>query len=465
MVSELLRLSGLAQSQKMAQKEVPPEIFKDSSFLGALDMQPEEKALINNLYQKGFQESVFYRGKIDYILGHFNEEHIKSALRWFRSPAGRRAVQAERDFSSTIGDFQYLVAEISDNLPSKRRLVIADRIENARHKTQFDMSLRVAMLKVVDPLNERFQAASTENMINKVKKDLEDQIRTNNLLYTLYVYKKLKNADLISLANFYESPSGRWFNRVHFNGSLKGFNAINEQVGSRLKNILLSIDSGKEDLEMAKEVFPPGFRFLIAKRPPPTPPGEEDVRGPALAKKRDPFVPLVIVTEDEEDQEVTIAESDLDALPEIPFELYQRIKEMDPMLYQDLEFYAKLFNDKKDLELLSRDDYLNEVENYKELIEKANGMTLELIITPLQIDYSKLALAGFVWSGEDNMALVETSDEKGHSVKEGTLIGPKFGIVESVGEEKVVVLERVRDYLGNIISNTVDIEFPDTTEE
>ena len=88
MVSELLRLSGLAQSQKMAQKEVPPEIFKDSSFLGALDMQPEEKALINNLYQKGFQESVFYRGKFNYILGHFNGEHIKSVMKSFpsRSP-------------------------------------------------------------------------------------------------------------------------------------------------------------------------------------------------------------------------------------------------------------------------------------------------------------------------------------------------------------------------------------------
>jgi hypothetical protein len=343
MVSELMRLSGMGQSQKLANRDVPPEAFKDSSFLGTLDMQEEEKTLINSLYQKGYQNSLFYKGKSKYIFDHFNEIHIKTALRWFRSPAGRRAMLAEKQYASTIGDFQSLVAEISDNLPSKRRLVLADRIENARNKTNFDKNVRIAMLNTIDPLNERFQAASTRDMIKKVKKGLEDQIRTNNLLYTLYIYKKLKKDDLASLANFNESPSGRWFNRVHFNGSLFGLNSINEKVGKRLQDILLAIDTGKENLDMAKEVFPPGFRFLIAKRQPPVL-DEKDGAVSDLAKKRDPFVPLIVLEEDkvgEDDQDLTIV-GDLDVLQEIPFELYQKIKEMDPMLHQDLEFYAKL---------------------------------------------------------------------------------------------------------------------------
>jgi len=466
MVSELMRLSGTDQSQKLANRDVPPAAFNDSGFLGTLDMQEEEKSLINSLYQKGYQNSLFYRGKSKYILNHFSEIHIKTALKWFRSPAGRRTIQAEKRYASTIGDFQSLVAEISDNLPSKRRLILADRIENARHKTNFDKNVRIAMLNTIGPLNERFQAASTREMISKVKKGLEDQIRTNNLLYTLYVYKKLKNDDLSKLANFYESPAGRWFNRVHFNGSLSGLKVINEKVNNRLQNILLSIDSGKANLEMAKEVFPPGFRFLIAKRQPPILDEDGSVGGDGLAKKRDPFVPLVVVSLDEEpEQELIISGSDLDVLQEIPYGLYERIKEIDPMLYQDLEFYSKLFNNKKGLDALSRDDYMNEIDNYKNLIEKANALMLELIITPLQTDYSELVLSGFIWSAEENMALVETPDQKGHSVKEGTLIGPRFGVVESVDQEKVVVIERVRDYLGNIITKTVDMEFPEPTEE
>ena len=467
MVSELMRLSGMGQSQKLANRDVPPEVFKDSSFLGTLDMQEEEKTLINSLYQKGYQNSLFYKGKSKYILDHFNETHIKTALSWFRSPAGRRAMLAEKQYASTIGDFQSLVAEISDNLPSRRRLILADRIENARNKTNFDKNVRIAMLNTIDPLNERFQAASTREMISKVKKGLEDQIRTNNLLYTLYIYKKLKNDDLASLANFNESPAGRWFNRVHFSGSLYGLNSINEKVGKRLKDILLAIDSGKENLDMAKEVFPPGFRFLIAKRQPPVLDSDEAGGVGDLAKKRDPFVPLIVLEKDkpkEDEQDLTVV-GDLDVLQEIPFELYQKIKEMDPMLYQDLEFYAKLFNDKNDLNALSRDDYINEIDNYKNLIEKANSLALEIILTPLQTDYTKLVLSGFIWSAEDNMALIETPDSKGHSVMEGTVIGPKFGIVESVDQEKVVVIERVRDYLGNIITKTVDMEFPDPTEE
>jgi hypothetical protein len=143
MVSELMRLSGTGQSQKLANRDVPPGAFKDSSFLGTLDMQEEEKGLINNLYQKGYQSSLFYRGKSKYILDHFSETHIKTALSWFRSPSGRRVMQAEKQFASTIGDFQSLVAEISDNLPSKRRLILADRIENARNKTGFDKNVRI----------------------------------------------------------------------------------------------------------------------------------------------------------------------------------------------------------------------------------------------------------------------------------------------------------------------------------
>jgi Tfp pilus assembly protein PilP len=90
---------------------------------------------------------------------------------------------------------------------------------------------------------------------------------------------------------------------------------------------------------------------------------------------------------------------------------------------------------------------------------------LEIILTPLQTDYKELVLSGFIWSPEENMALIETLDSKGHSVMAGTVIGPKFGVVESVDQEKVVVIERVRDYLGNIITKTVDMEFPDPTEE
>ena len=470
MVSELMRVSGLGQTHAIAHREVPPEVFKDASFLGTLDMQSEEMVLINNLYQKGFDEGVFYRDKFSYILEHFDGEHIKAALAWFRSPQGRMVVKAEEEFTAAGGDFQSLVTEISGNLPSKARLLLADRIENARHKTQFDMEVRVAMLRVIDPLNERFQAAPTEEMVKKVKKDLEDLIRTNNLLYTLHVYNKIINLDLAKMASFYESPAGRWFNRVHLNGSLKGFNSINEKIGIRLANILLAIDSGKEDHEMAKEVFPPGFRFLIAKRRPPAPVGEDTGDSVILAKTRDPFVPLVIIPDDELENDgdqviTTFADGGADVLPEIPFELYRKLKDIDPMLYQDLEFYAKLFSDKKDLDALTRDDYANEVDNYKSLIEKANGLILDMIITPLQTDYKKLVLSGFVWAGEDNLAIITTPDQKGHSVKEGTIIGPKFGIVESVDQEKVVVIERVRDYLGNIITKTVDIEFPETAEE
>lgn len=466
LVKEIIRLSGIGKFQAMAQKHVPPEVFEDSSVLGTLEMPTEQIALISNLYTKGFQGSDFYNAKQNYIMNHYDNEAAKAALAWFRSPSGRRATQMEREYAQTIGNFQTLISEISANLPTKRRLAIIDRIEIARSKTGFDKKVRISMLRTVDPLGKRLQSPPTEALVEKVEKDLHDQIRTNNLLYFLYVYQKLKNEDLIGLANFYESAAGHWFNEVDLNGSLKGLDTTNANVKKQVGIILLAIDSGRENVDMIKEVFPPGLRFLIAKRQPPATKRDPEFRRIKLALKRDPFVPLIVaeIISVEEAVKLTKFGGELDILPIIPFELYEKIKEMDLDLYEDLEKYGALFRDKKDLDALSDDDYLDEIDNYKNLIDKANGMVSEFIITPLQVDFDAFGLKGFIWTGDLNLALMETSDGKGHLVRVGSYLGPNFGVVESIDSEHILVVERERDYKGDIITNQVDIKFTEPEE-
>ncbi len=74
--------------------------------------------------------------------------------------------------------------------------------------------------------------------------------------------------------------------------------------------------------------------------------------------------------------------------------------------------------------------------------------------TPLQTDMENLKMAGVIWDGSQIAALVETPDSHGHTIKVGSLLGPNYGVVESVDQEKIVIIERVRDFEGNIISVT-----------
>ncbi len=63
------------------------------------------------------------------------------------------------------------------------------------------------------------------------------------------------------------------------------------------------------------------------------------------------------------------------------------------------------------------------------------------------------------------MALIETPDTKGHSVRVGTFVGPEYGVVQSIDEERIVVLEKFRKYDGQVISVTQYIEFPKSDTE
>lgn len=153
------------------------------------------------------------------------------------------------------------------------------------------------------------------------------------------------------------------------------------------------------------------------------------------------------------------------ALDFIPLELFQKIKETHPALYADLEHYARLFNEKSELKKMDRESYSSMVKFYKGLIDNANALKTEILKTPLETDFQSLKLVGIIWGGQEPIALVETEDNRGHTVRAGTLMGTNFGVVQSIEPEKITIVENSRDFLGNIVSETLAIELVKETQE
>ncbi len=152
---------------------------------------------------------------------------------------------------------------------------------------------------------------------------------------------------------------------------------------------------------------------------------------------------------------------ELDTLKPIPLELLKKIKEDDFSLYQDLEHYAGLFREKTELERMEMGAYISVVRFYKQLIDKGLEYEGSTPKTPLQVDYGQVRFVGTIMAGEAVIALVETSDNKGHTVKAGELVGPNFGIVKEILPDKIIVAERIRLYDGNIDSTFKDLTFID----
>ncbi|MFQ5671848.1 MAG: pilus assembly protein PilP [Nitrospinales bacterium] len=194
--------------------------------------------------------------------------------------------------------------------------------------------------------------------------------------------------------------------------------------------------------------------------------------------KRDPFVPLVTETETESEvkrakrirqqaasqrqarkiKRFTEFGKEVKSLGLIPVELYREIAKRAPVLYADLDHYSRLFREKTGLRKLTIEDYLKTVGVYKRLINKANEFGKRLAKTPLQTDLKSLRLVGIVWGGAKPVALVETSGHKGHTVRQGMLVGSRFGVVQSISHDYITVLERDRDFRGDVKSRIRKIQ-------
>ena len=180
-------------------------------------------------------------------------------------------------------------------------------------------------------------------------------------------------------------------------------------------------------------------------------------------KIRDSFKPLftdkgpVQTKEPETNSKVRKFGGELADTPLISLYLMNKIKGKRPELFKKLKYYERLFNSRKDLKEMDDDKYADIVEEYRKVLGQANKTKVSK--TPLQTEYKKLRLTGIISKNKKFFALVETSDQKGYVVDEGKLIGPMFGFVQEVQPERIIVIEKYRNYLGNILTKQRTLEF------
>ena len=183
----------------------------------------------------------------------------------------------------------------------------------------------------------------------------------------------------------------------------------------------------------------------------------------AKKKIRDSFKPLftdkgpIKTKEHETISKVRKFGGELEDTPLISLYVMNKIKGKRPELFKKLKYYERLFNSRENLKAMNDDKYADTVEAYRKVLRQASKTKVSK--TPLQTEYKKLRLAGTISKNKKFLALVETSDQKGYVVDEGKIIGPMFGFVKEVQPERIIVIEKSRNYLGNILTKQRTLEF------
>ena len=141
---------------------------------------------------------------------------------------------------------------------------------------------------------------------------------------------------------------------------------------------------------------------------------------------------------------------ELKDIPPVAMAIYKKIQNEYPALLDKMNHFETVFKNREMLQEMSDEDYKEALENYKDILKDVGEV--KITQTPLQKNYQSIRLTGVILIKKERVALFETSENEGYSVRKGDRIGPDFGDVDDIQLEQVIVVEKARDYLGNTIT-------------
>ncbi|OGW14301.1 MAG: hypothetical protein A3K09_07965 [Nitrospinae bacterium RIFCSPLOWO2_12_FULL_47_7] len=456
LAEKLLAASGL----KKQLLNMSASTILNKSRMEFLGLSREENTIIGNIYSRVFRSEIHYQNVSRVFAKGINTPHFSPLVQWFSSPLGKKIIQLESAFQSMSSSQkeEKTTGLLASSFPSEERLALIEKLEKNMDSTNLDITLVQLQIQGLAPLGAEFKKNVAEALLTDLKEKVWTQpVHEKILLALLYTYQELSDQELSSYVDFAESAPGQWFFHTKKKALIEAQSRLADPVTNQVKTLLETIQSGKGDREAIQAVLPVGTRYLFAQSRDPFLPLSQVKRESAKIK----FSRVLLETKKKADRpKVLRFGAELKVLNVIPLDLYNRLKEKNPALHRDLEKYASMFKEQTELLAMDEGDYLDVIAEYKNLINLANKMAGEIILnTPLQVEYASLKPTGVVWKKKEPIALIETNDKLGYTARKGTLIGPDYGKIESIDQNKIVVVERKRDFKGTILSKTKELEF------
>ena len=409
-------------------------------------LKPSQTGFAKNLMRHGNGPGQIRADMKKTFIAEFDQEHAEESIKWFRSKTGQKFLKADVEAISSESETERekFAKGIMSKPPNESRLLVVERIESAEALSGNIKSLFLAYVEAMYPFNNLLQGKRIVKVVRMLKDEIVEPIREQVLHQKLFAYRNIREQDLKSYAAFLESPAGKWFSFSELQGFKKGTKKTLTGVHRVQRDLLAEIDEGGPEFPLLRELAPAGQRYL-------------------LVRLRDPFKPLFTDDGPVQNEETAPLSSprqfgnELENIPPISLYVMDRIERKQPELFRKMNYYERIFNNREDLQAMSDDEYADIIEAYRTVLEKANETKISK--TPLQAEYKSLRLTGVISKNAKTLALIETTDNKGHVVGTGDLIGPRFGFVDEVQSERIIVIEKSRDYLGNILTRQRTIEF------
>ena len=436
----LFRSSGLEnilqniQSVLGSSETIDKEVLtsEQGEFARIIMRQAYSKKAINKAFKQPF-------------LNNYKPQHVIAAVRWYRSPLGKKILKLEKEAQTSDKQeaFKLFEENLLDSPPSEKRTSLLEKIDRFLGMTEAGKSLYLGYVKLMSPFNIKAQRKRLGKLLRIMEESSTEPIREIILIHLLFSFKDLENKELKKYVGFLSSPGGRWFSELALVGMKEAIAQNLLSAENIREELLMEIKSGVPEFSLLKEIAPPGQRYeLIGRRDPFRP----------LVKKEG----LVSLSDEGKKSKARLFGEELIDIPPMALPVFAEIRDQYPKLYRSLKHYERLINNRETLEGMADDEYAELIENYRTVLEKAAGIKMEE--SPLQVKFESLRMTGIIRKKSEAVAMFETGST-GYAVRKGDKIGPSFGYVDEVQAEQVIVVEKFRDYLGNILTNQKVIGF------
>jgi hypothetical protein len=440
-LNKLFLISGLNNRYQNVES-----VLEDYKNIDQQALQASQTGFAKNLMRRGDSANHIRANLKNVLRKRFSQEHAEASIDWFNSRAGLKILKAESEAISPENEKERekFVKGIMKTPPNESRILVVERIEARGALSSNIKSLYLAYVDSMFPFNNLLQGRRLVKVVRMLKEEVVEPIREQVLHRKLFSYRNIDVKELKKYADYLESSAGQWFVLSTLQGFDQGIKKTLIDVHKVQRELLIEIDEGGPESPLLRELAPPGQRYLLAQLRDPFKPLFTD-KGPVVSPKPRPL------------SNARQFGNELENIPPIALYIMRKIKTKRPGLFKKMKHYERLFNNKEDLEAMDDDEYAGAVESYRDVLEKARETKVSK--NSVQLEYENLRLTGFISKKSKTLALIETSDKKGHAVEKGDIIGPKFGLIDEIRSERIIVIEKSRDYLGNILTRQRTIEF------
>jgi hypothetical protein len=478
-LNTLFKLSGLEGFLENIESVVEmsantPDLLNEEA------LAPWQEEFARRIMAQAYSTQSFYHIMRQSFVEDYKPQHVHLAVQWYQSALGKNILRLQNEANDLTSGLvlESFEKKLLDSPPSQARRRLLERVGRSSLVPEAGRTLFLVYVELVHPFSKKVDTKGLHKILESLKVNIARPMREVFLTRMLFSYVNMKNKDLEKYIAFLDSPAGQWFSHAQLRGFNKGIKKANYKANLIKAELLTEIDSGGPKYPLLRNLVPPGQRYLLIGRRDPFRPlvSSQKLVGSSRKKKK-----LVGSSEkkkrlvgssgkkkrlvgssgkkkklvgssgrDSRRPDVRLFGDEFIDTPPLALMIFEEIENQHPKLYGELKNSERLFKDREALENMGDKEYAEAIENYRDALERSAGVILD--VTPLQIEYDALKMTGVIQIKKEALAMFEI-ETKGYSVKKGDLLGPSFGAVEEVKDGQVIVIEKFRDYLGNISKN------------